>query len=129
MKKLFSKSWKSSKQPRKQRKYIYNAPLHIKRNFLSSLLSKELRKKFRMRNLSIVKDDEVKIMRGQYAGKSGKVIRINLKKSRIYVDQAYRLKLDGSKSYYPIHPSNVMIINFNLKDKKRRIKLEKNKKQ
>lgn len=128
MKKLFSKSWKSSKQPRKQRKYIYNAPLHIKRNFLSSLLLKELRKKFRMRNLGIVKDDEVKIMRGQYKGKSGKIIRINLKKSRIYIDQAYRLKLDGSKSYYPIHPSNVMIINLNLKDKKRRIKLEKNKK-
>jgi len=125
MKKLFSKSWKSSKQPRKQRKYLYNAPLHLRRRFLNATLSKELRKKIGRRSLSIIKDDEVKILRGQYKGKIGKVTRINIRKVRIYVDQAYRLKLDGSKSYYPIHPSNLMIINPNLKDKKRIKKKEK----
>src|SRR3989344_6328321 len=93
MKKLFSKSWKSSKQPRKQRKYLYNAPLHLRRRFLNATLSKELRKKIGRRSLSIIKDDEVKIMRGQYKGKTGKVMRINTKKTRVYVDQAYRLKL------------------------------------
>lgn len=119
MKKLFSKSWKASKQPRKQRKYLYNAPLHLRRRFLNTTLSKELRKKLGRRNLSVIKDDEVKILKGHYKGKIGKVIRVNIKKARVSVDQAYRLKLDGSKSYYPIHPSNLMIINLNLKDKKR----------
>ena len=33
MKSIFSKSWVSSKQPRKQRKYRYNAPDHIKKKF------------------------------------------------------------------------------------------------
>ncbi len=125
MKKLFSKSWKSSKKPRKQRKYLYNAPLHIRKKFLSANLSKELRKKFGIRNIGLVKDDQVKIMRGQYKGKTGKITNVNTKKIRIYVDQAYRSKLDGSKSYYPIHPSNLMITNLNLNDKKRRKKLEK----
>jgi large subunit ribosomal protein L24 len=127
MEKLFSKSWKSSKQARKQRKYLYNSPLHIRRKFVSSLLSNELRKKIGKRNIPISKDDEVKILRGQYKGKIGKITRVNVKKIRVYVDQAYRLKLDGSKSYYPIHPSNLMIINLNLKDKKRKAKLEKKK--
>jgi len=97
MEKLFSKSWKSSKQARKQRKYLYNSPLHIRRKFVSSLLSNELRKKIGKRNIPISKDDEVKILRGQYKGKIGKITRVNVKKIRVYVDQAYRLKLDGSK--------------------------------
>ncbi|MEK6907512.1 MAG: 50S ribosomal protein L24 [Nanoarchaeota archaeon] len=124
MKKLFSRSWKSSKQPRKQRKYLYNAPLHLRRRFLSVSLSKELRKKLGKRNIPVVKDDEVKIMTGQHKGKIGKITKVNTRKIRVYVDQAYRLKLDGSKSFYPIHPSNLMITNLNLKDKKRKAKLE-----
>src|SRR3990167_5041513 len=119
MEKTFSKSWLSSKQPRKQRKYSYNAPLHLRRVFLSSLLSKELRKKLGKRSIPLVKDDEVKIMRGQHKGKIGKITMVNTKKIRVYVDNAYRLKLDGSKSYYPMHPSNLIIINLNLKGKKR----------
>ena len=46
MKKDFSKSWKSSRQPRKQRKYVFNAPLHIRHKLVSANLSKELRKKY-----------------------------------------------------------------------------------
>ena len=35
MKKEFSKNWKASKQPRKQRKYRANAPLHLKRKMIN----------------------------------------------------------------------------------------------
>src|SRR3989344_2623793 len=97
MRKLFSKSWKASKQPRKQRKYLYNAPLHIRRKFFSALLSKELRKRFGRRSLPLVKDDEIKIMRGKYKGKIGKITNLNRRKIKVYVDQAYKLKLDGNK--------------------------------
>ncbi len=62
MKRKFSKSWKSSKQPRKQRKYAANAPLHLKRKLLSVNLSKDLRKKYGKRNMMIRKEDVVKIM-------------------------------------------------------------------
>ncbi len=62
MEKEFSKEWNKSKKPSKQRKYIANAPLHIKSSFLSSHLSKELRVKYGKRSLRVKKDDKVTIM-------------------------------------------------------------------
>ncbi len=126
--KEWSKSWKSSKNPRKQRKYIYNLPLHIRKTLLSATLSKDLRKKYGKRSLSVRKDDKVKILRGQFKKKTGKISRVNLKRIRIYVEGAENVKKDGSKAPYPIHPSNVMITELNLDDKKRRMILERNQK-
>ena len=73
MKTKFSGSWVKSKQPRKQRKYRYNAPLHIRQKFVGAHLSRELRKKYGKRSASLRKGDNVKIMRGQFRNKSGKV--------------------------------------------------------
>ena len=36
-----------SKQPRKQRKFLYNAPLHVRRKIMSAHLSKELTRTIR----------------------------------------------------------------------------------
>lgn len=124
MKNKFNKSWKSSKQPRKQRKYIANAPLHIKRNVLSANLSKELRKKYKKRNIVIRKGDNVKIVRGKFKKKQGKVLRIEIKKSRVYIEGIQIKKIDGSKVDVPIRPSNLQIIELNLEDKKRGLEKE-----
>lgn len=86
MKKEFSKNWKSSKQPRKQRKYLANAPLHIRRKFISANLSKDLRKNHKKRSISLRKGDVVKIKRGKFKGKQGKVTEIIIKNSKIIVD-------------------------------------------
>lgn len=126
--KEWSKSWKSSKNPRKQRKYLYNLPLHIRKSLLSATLSKDLRKKYGKRSLSVRKDDKVKVLRGQFKKKTGKVSRVNLKKIRIYIEGVENVKKDGSKAPYPIHPSNVMITELNLDDKERKTILERNKK-
>ena len=125
MKRLFSKHWKSSKQPRKQRKYRYNAPLHLKRRMLSALLSKELRKKLSKRNLVLRKGDVVVVMRGKFKRKKGKVEKVNLRKLKVYVEGVNRVKIDGSKVYYPLDPSKLMITELNLEDKKRKAKLER----
>ena len=119
MKISFSKSWNSSTQPRKQRKYVYNSPLHIKRNFLSSHLSVDLRKKQGMRSTTIRVGDKVKVMRGNYKNKLGRVERVLTKKTRVYISSAESVKKDGTKLFYPIHPSNLMITELNLDDKKR----------
>ena len=79
MKKIFSTSWKSSKQPRKQRKYVYNAPNHIKKKLVSTTLSKELRKNYGKRNVPIRKGDKIKVLRGQFKGKTGEVTKVDLK--------------------------------------------------
>lgn len=119
MKSKFSNTWKSSKNPRKQRKYVANAPLHIKRRMLSSKLSKELSKKYEKRNTIIRKGDKIKIMRGNFKNHSGRVEKVLTKYTRIYVEGVQVLKKDGNRTYYPIHPSNLMITELNLEDKQR----------
>lgn len=125
MKKKFSKSWKSSKQKRKQRKYIKNAPLNIKHKFLSAHLSKELRQKYKKRSICVRKNDKVKIVRGQFKGKEGKIEKVFTKKSKVYIDNIQITKIDGTKTHYPIHPSNLIITELSLDDKKRKKILER----
>ena len=109
MKKKFSKEWKASSQPRKQRKYRSNAPLHIRKKFVSVALSKSLRKTQGKRNLPVKKGDKVKIMRGKFKGKSGKVLNVDLKYSRIVIENIQVNKQDGSKANYKLQPSNLQI--------------------
>lgn len=117
--KSFSKSWKSSKKPKKQRKFLYNAPLHIKSHFLRVTLSKELRERYKRRNLRVVVGDKVKILRGDYKGKIGKVSKVDVKHSKVYIDNVKVENIDGSLTQKALHPSNLMIIELNLKDSRR----------
>ena len=125
MKKEWSKHWKSSKQPRKQRKYSFNAPLHIKRKFFAAHLSKELKTKYGKRSFVLRKGDKVKIMRGKFKDKIGNVEKVITRRNRIFIEGANFVKRDGNKIYYPIHPSNVMITELILEDKKRKKSLER----
>jgi large subunit ribosomal protein L24 len=121
--KTWSKAWKSSKKARKQRKYRFNAPLHIKRKFVASHLSKELRSKYKMRSIGIIKGDKVKVVRGQFKGHNGKIDRIDTKLCKIYISGIDVTRKDGSKAFFTIHPSNVIVTELNLEDKKRNMKL------
>ena len=125
MKQKFSTSWKASIKPNKQRKYRYAAPLHIKKNFVHAHLAKELRKKYKKRAVSLRKGDKVKIMIGSFKKTEGKVDRVDLKKTRVYVSGVEKTKKDGSKRMLPLNPSNLMIIELNLEDKKRQSILER----
>jgi large subunit ribosomal protein L24 len=119
MKKKFSTAWKGSKQPRKQRKYLAKAPLHIKRKLLSVNLSKDLRKKVGKRNVVVRKGDNVKVMTGKFKGKTGKIIQVFTKKSKVTMEGIQVKKQDGSKANIKLQPSNLQIIELNLDDKKR----------
>ena len=118
--KEFTVKWLSSKQPRKQRKYRYNAPTHLRRKMLSSHLSKTLRQEYKKRSLPIRKDDEVIIVRGAFRKTTGKVTRVDLKALKIYVDNAKRKKVSGQDIEVPIDPSNVIITRLSLEDRKRK---------
>jgi large subunit ribosomal protein L24 len=128
MKQKFSVHWKSSRQVRKQRKYRYNAPLHILGKFLHSQLSKELRKEYGIRSLRVRTGDKVKIMRGSYKGTTGKVLTVNVKKSFITIEKTDRARKDGTKSFYPFDASKVQIIALNTDDKQRAAYLQSFKK-
>lgn len=119
MKKTFSKKWKASKQPRKQRKYLAEAPIHIKRKFLSSNLSKELRKKYQRRSFVLRKEDTVKIMVGSFKGKTGKVSNVDLRRKKVSIEGIQRAKKDGTKVNLFFNSSNLQIQELNLEDKER----------
>ena len=119
MKTKFSSSWIKSKQPRKQRKYRHNAPLHVKQKFLHAHLSKELRKKYSKRSIALRKGDSIKVMRGQFKNKTGRVDEVSVKKTQVYVNGIELVKRDGTKARYPLQPSNLMITELNMDDKLR----------
>lgn len=125
MKKKFSNKWKASGQIRKQRKYKYNAALHIKHKMLAANLSKELRKKYSKRSFPLRKGDTVIIRKGEFKKKKGKISNINMHSLKIYIDGVQRSRRDGTKVEVPFYPSNLQIIELNLDDKKRLSALEK----
>tara|TARA_Y100000031_G_C8022756_1_gene293346 strand:- start:16 stop:471 length:456 start_codon:yes stop_codon:yes gene_type:complete len=124
----FSTGWKRSTQVRKQRKYRYNAPLHLRQKMLHVHLSADLRKKYAKRNVQVRTGDKVRVLRGQYSKKEGKVERVLLKKEKVYVTGIELIKKEGTKIPVGLNPSNLMIIDLNLADKKRKSKLGAEKK-
>jgi large subunit ribosomal protein L24 len=128
-KKKWSKSWKSSRDISKQRKYRYNAPLHIKQKIVSANLSEQLRQQYNIRSLPLRKGDVVMIMRGEHKKKKGKIEKIDLKRLRIYIENINQIKQDGRKIPLPLDHSNVQIIELNVDDKKRINSIERKKKK
>ncbi|VVB80916.1 50S ribosomal protein L24 [uncultured archaeon] len=114
----WSTSWTGSKKPTKQRNYVRNAPLHVRSTLLGSHLSKELRLKLKTRALRARKGDKVKVIRGQHKGKTGTIDRVNTKRMKAFITGVEFIKKDGSKAMYPIHTSNLIILELHA-DKRR----------
>jgi large subunit ribosomal protein L24 len=129
MRKEFSKAWKASKQPRKQRKYAANAPLHIKRKKLTVNLSKELRKGNGKRSKIVRKEDKVKIMVGKFKGKTGKVTGIFTKIGKVEIEGIQVKKQDGSNVLVKLQPSNLQLIEMAERTNKKATNKEKTEKQ
>lgn len=109
-----------TKQPRRQRRFLYQAPNHIRHKLMSAHLSEELKKQYPFRSLPVRTGDVVMVMRGDHKGHTGKVIRLDHKKYRIYIEGLVRKKADGSEVPIPVHPSKVQIIKLNLDDEWRK---------
>ncbi|KAF9246173.1 ribosomal protein L24 [Melanogaster broomeanus] len=75
-----------SSSRRKSRKAHFSAPSSVRRKIMSSPLSKELRGKY---------NTEVRIVRGKYKGREGKVTQVYRKKWVIHVDRVQRDKSNG----------------------------------
>ena len=114
-----------SNKARKQRRQLYNAPMHLKRKWMASHLEENLLLKYDRRSMPVVTGDTVKVMRGSYKGHEDKVAHVNLSKRYVEVEGLTLIKADGKKIAKPIHPSNLLITKMNLTDKWRRKKLER----
>ena len=124
-KKTFSTSWKSSADQSKQRKYRYNAPLHVKQKMLHVHLSPDLRANHGTRAMQLRKGDKVKVMRGKFKKQEGKVEKVELKRERVFVTGVDYTKKNGTKVLVPLRPSNLMIVVLDMSDKRRKTGKEK----
>ncbi len=115
------------KDPRKQRKRLYNAPAHLRHKLIAAPLSPELTASKGIKSLPVKKGDTVRIVRGDHTGFEGKVNRVDLKRYRIFLEGLTREKVDGTNIFVSVHPSKVIIKNLKLDDKWRKAIVERKK--
>ncbi|MFQ5977705.1 MAG: 50S ribosomal protein L24 [Candidatus Heimdallarchaeota archaeon] len=119
----------SPKNPRKQRARVLRAPIHKKKRGLSAPLSEDLRNRYKIRRLPVRTDDMVFIRIGSFRETEGRVTRVNVQKQRLEIDGITSEKMDGSKVFYPIHPSNVVIVRLGRLDSTRKKIIERRAKE
>ena len=117
----------SSKQPRKQRLARYMAPYHRRHREMSSPIDKGLRKRQLSRGfmypraMPVKKGDRVMIVRGEGKSKSATAVSLVDRKARkVYVEGFTYFKSDGTELQRPIDASNLVIINPDWSDIRRR---------
>ena len=100
-------------------------------------MSKDLKLKYSVRSLPVRKGDTVKMVRGTFKGREGKIITVYRKKWCIHIEKITREKANGTsrliiisilgqQAQIPIHPSNCVITSLKI-DKNRKSILEKKK--
>ncbi len=109
---------------RKQRKELFNAPLHKRRKWISAHLEENLLLKYDKRGVPVIKGDTVRVMRGSFKGHEDKVAHVNIRRRQVEIEGMTMTKADNKKIAKPIHASNLIITKLNLTDKWRRNKLE-----
>ncbi len=116
----------TSTQPRVQRKRAAHAPLHVKRILTSSHLAEEVHAKAKgrlPRALPVRKGDTVRVMRGGFRGREGKVVSVDRVHGMVVVEGIIE-KVDEKKVPRPLHASNLLIIRMDDTDAWRRRKFE-----
>lgn len=116
-----------SKKPRKQRMAVYRAPLHKRQRLVAAHLSGSLRKQLGRRSMQVRKGDEVRIMRGKHKGTVGKVAEVDLKETKVYLENLKRKKVSGEERPVPLNPSNLIITSVVMEDAKRKRIIERKK--
>ena len=106
-------------QPRKQRKARYDAPAHARGKFLTAPVSKDIREKVGKKSLPVRKGDKVSVVRGDYEGIEGEVLGVDYSSYKLNVEEVTSAKPDGTNAFIPVDPSNVVIIDADLKDDRR----------
>jgi large subunit ribosomal protein L24 len=108
-----------SSHPGKQRKFRYQAPLHIKGKFLRAPVNDEVTKEFGVKTLRVIEGDTVKVLRGDHAGTEGKVREVDVKHESVTVDGVSEVKADGKEVPRKVHASNLQITKLNTDDERR----------
>lgn len=118
-----------TRNPSKQRTSVRNANSFKRNKLMSARVSKDLQKKYKVKNIPVRKGDVVHVTSGDFVGTEGKVLQVISKKQRLAIDGISREKADKSKMIYPIHVSKVAIQRFGKVDSTRKKILERRAKE
>ncbi len=105
-------------QPRKKRKALYHAEIHSMKRMLRMHLSKDLRKRYNRRSLLAKKGDKVKVLRGEFKKKEGKLAEVDAKEGKVYVEGIIQKKQGGKEVFVALEPSNCILIEYEQPKKK-----------
>jgi large subunit ribosomal protein L26e len=78
--------------------------------------------------MPIRKDDEVRVVRGKFAGKEGKITQVYRKKYVIHIERVTRDKANGQTVNIGINASNVQITKLKMDKSRKAILDRKNRK-
>ncbi len=106
-------------QPRKQRRFRYRAPLHVRHRFVAAHLSKDLREELGRRSLPVRKGDKVRVLRGKFRGHEGIVVSVDLRRYKVFVEGVQRQNAKGQDVMIPVDPSNLLILDVDRSDERR----------
>ena len=77
--------------------------------------------KYRKSKLSAVirTGDKVSVVRGDFKGHEGEVLSVDYNSYKVTIEEVTLSKPDGTATFLPVDPSNLVIIDADLKDDKR----------
>lgn len=116
-----------SSKPRIQRKRAAEAALHTRRHSLATHLDPKIHEKSKVRMpraLPVRKGDVVRILRGGFRGREGKVVRVDTVRGTVVIEGITIEKVDEKKVERPIHASNLIIVKLDDTDPWRRRKYQ-----
>lgn len=114
-----------SRLPRKQRKAAFSAHNVARHRFLTVALSKELRRRYGRRQISVHKGDTVRVLSGSYEGQEERVAKVNTRDRTLTLDNITLKKADQKLKALAVRPNHLILTRLNLSDpwRRRRLKL------
>jgi len=112
-----------TRQPRKQRKQTERASLHERHKQVRSTLASDLREEYDRRRARVNAGDTVEILRGDFAGEEGEVVRVDLREAAVHVEDVTVETADGEEVPRPLDASNLRITELDLSDDRREARL------
>ncbi|MDO8554210.1 MAG: 50S ribosomal protein L24 [Candidatus Micrarchaeota archaeon] len=103
-------------KPDTERTKRYKSKLHTKKGFLHAHLGKDLRSKMKAkkRSLLVHKGDKVKIMRGGFRGKTGKISDVSYIHSKVTIEGITRKNLKAKEIPVPFDASNLLLLELEM---------------
>ncbi|MHA2009349.1 MAG: 50S ribosomal protein L24 [Promethearchaeota archaeon] len=106
----------NSKQPRKQRKALFNYKNHQRSKLFSARVADFLREEYGIKRMPIRVGDQAKVCVGEFTDFEGEILEVT-KDLRCKIKEAQFEKADGTQFHPAIHISNLIITKF-AKEKK-----------